>query len=186
MDDFFAAMSITEVVDDIAAIHRRIRDFWGNAQGWASVDAAQLLSQARLDWQVALSGCLHIWIDPATDGDDGRLILAYANLGSLMEGVMKLFLSVYYENYRVDVDAIRDRKGKLVDPDESALEMLRQFFVSKDLFPEFHTWVQQVQQRRNAIHSFRSRAIGTYAEYIEDVRQYLRFLQAIDARLPYP
>ena len=40
---------------------------------------------------------------------------------------MKLFLSVWYESYKNDVEAIK-RKGKLQDPDGLQLEPLRKFF----------------------------------------------------------
>ena len=100
---------------------------------------------------------------------------------------MQLFLSVYYKDYRADLDAIR-KKGKLIDPDWLVLEQLRVFFQKKiwgkdERWPE---WILHVQQRRNAIHSFRSREIGTFKEFYSDIKKYYDLLQKLNSRLPYP
>src|SRR5277367_5623413 len=91
-------MDMKEVVLKIVRLNKGLAVFWGNSEGWASIDAANLLSRSRLDWQVSLSESLRYWIgeDKLSDGD---LILAWANLGSLVEGTMKLFLSVFYDDY---------------------------------------------------------------------------------------
>src|SRR5688572_24524864 len=108
-------MSLTpeETVAAIADKNQRIADFWGRAHGWAPIEAAQLLSAARLDWQVELSRTLASWLDPPDAATvNAELILAWANLGALVEGTMKWFLSVYYDTYRQTVDAIR-RNGSI-------------------------------------------------------------------------
>jgi hypothetical protein len=182
-------MSIDEVVDHIVALNHNLRRFWTKAEGWAPIEAAQLLSKAQLDWQVSLSKCLKIWlIEPLPDEGDGRLILAWANLGSLVEGTMKLLLSVYYKDYKNDVEAIKNRKGKLSDPDVLGLDKLRQFF-RKRIWRKnegWNEWVYHIQIRRNAIHAYKHREIGTFDEFFGDVREYLKFLRYINNRLPYP
>src|SRR5579859_1182306 len=96
--------SIKEVVQRIVNLNKGLADFWGNANGWAPTDSANLLSRSRLDWQVSLSESLGHWTGRKKISD-GDLILAWANLGSLVEGTMKLFLSVYYEDYKKDLHA---------------------------------------------------------------------------------
>lgn len=114
------------------------------------------------------------------------MILAWVNLGSLVEGTLKWFLSVYYDDYRKDVDAIR-KKNKLVDPDTFILEHLRAFFVKKVWDnDDFGPWIQKIQMRRNAIHAYKDREIGTFTEFEADVRSYLAFLRALEFRVPYP
>ena len=114
-------MSITEVVNRIITLNDGLRRFWTEADGWAPIEAAQLLSKSRLDWQVSLSKCLKVWLAEPLPGDEsGCLILAWTNLGSLIEGTMKLFLSVWYKNYKNDIEAIR-KKGRLIDPDSLSL-----------------------------------------------------------------
>lgn len=179
-------MSIVEVVDRIVTINNDLRQFWTKADGWAPIEAAQLLNKSRLDWQVSLSICLKIWVsEPLPDDEDGRLILAWANLGSLVEGTMKLLLSVFYKDYKKDVEAIK-KKGKLMDPDGLQLESMRQFFRKRIWGKEWDVWVQHIQQRRNAIHAYKNREIGTCTEFFDDVRKYLELIRHINSRLPYP
>ena len=105
------SLSIEDVVERIVAENERIQKFWSNAHGWAPGVSARLLGKSRLDWQVALSHCLRLWVKPFTEHEGaGRLILGYANLGSLVEGTMKLFLAVYYEDYRLDPDVPKKQK----------------------------------------------------------------------------
>jgi len=47
-------------------------------------------------------------------------------------------------------------------------------------------WVLHIQQRRNAIHAYKDREIGTFDEFWEDLRQYLEFLNELEGRVPYP
>lgn len=180
------AMNIEEVVERIIILNDSLRQFWSNAYGWASLETAHLLTKSRLDWQGSLSECLRLWIiPPSTSVAAGNLILAWANLGSLVEGSLKLFLSVWYETYALDVEAIK-RKGKLQDPDGLQLEPLRQFFRKRIWDDALDATVQHIQQRRNAIHAFQSRDIGTYDELVGAIRAYLKLLRYINARLPYP
>jgi hypothetical protein len=46
--------------------------------------------------------------------------------------------------------------------------------------------VQRVQQRRNAIHAFKDRDIGSVEEFFDEVRIYLDFLVDVTMGLPYP
>ncbi len=179
-------MSIDEVINRIVTLNDGLRRFWTNADGWAPIEAAQLLSKSRLDLQVSLSICLKIWLsEPFPEDKSGRLILAWTNLGSLVEGTMKLFLSVFYEGYKSDVEAIK-KKGKLINPDSLQLESMRQFFRKRIWGEDWDDWIRHIQQRRNAIHAYKSKDIGTSEEFFADVRKYLEFLRYINSRLPYP
>ncbi|MFA6224874.1 MAG: hypothetical protein WC620_01510 [Methanoregula sp.] len=122
-------MRIDEVVSRIITFNDGLRHFWSKMEdGWAPIEAAQLLSRSRLDWQVSLSRCLKCWLSEGQVGErDGRLILAWTNLGSLVEGTMKLCLSVWYVDYKKDVFALK-RNGNVIDPDILELEKMRIFF----------------------------------------------------------
>lgn len=179
-------MSVDEVIERIIKLNEGLRKFWGRAEGWAPLEAAELLSKSRLDRQVSLSHCLKLWVTSANpEEEDGHLILAWANLVSLIEGSMKLFLSVWYKTYISDIDAIK-RKGKLQDPDGLQLEPLRQFFIKRIWDETFDAHIQTIQQRRNAIHAFKDRNIGTKEEFSNNIRKYLNILRYINYRLPYP
>jgi hypothetical protein len=143
------SLTIQEVVERIVTLNVGLRDFWGSSEGWAPIEAARLLSRSRLDRQVSLSSALEIWIsESANNLDEGRLILAWANLGSLVEGTMKLFLSAYLDDYRrsSNFDSGRLRQK---DPDGLQLEPLRKLFLEEIWDEEIDKWIRLVQSRRN-------------------------------------
>lgn len=180
------SLHIDDVVQRIITLNKGLAVFWGNCEGWAPIEAAQLLDKSRLDWQVSLSKSLRLWIrDDVNLDEPGNLILAWANLGSLVEGTLKLFLSAFYKNYQDDLEAVR-RKNKLRDPDVLALEALRVFYKKRIWDEEWDRWVQRIQSRRNAIHAFRHRELGSHREFQDDVRRYLMLIRYVNFRLPYP
>jgi len=180
---------IEEVVQRIVNLNSRIYRFSKESEGWAPIEAAKLLSKSRLDWQISLSLCLKLWVDkPSLENHDGHLILAWANLGSLVEGVMKLFLSVYHQTYLNDENyiAMRTVRGVFQNADELRFDPMRQYF-SKAIWDEdWDQWVHHIQLKRNSIHAYIDRDIGTHQEFLKDIRKYLTFLRYINARLPYP
>ena len=183
-------LSPAETVAAITDKNHRIARFWERAHGWAPIEAAQLLSAARLDWQVELSRTLEIWLEPPDAAtENAELVLAWANLGALVEGTMKWFLSVYYHAYEEDVDVLLDRRGDIRTPGSLSLEPLRVFYQRRiwtDETDHWDAWVLHVQQRRNAIHAFRVRDLGDHEEFVDDVSTYWEFLMDLDARVPYP
>ena len=174
---------------DIVAIHRHWCDFWGNG-GWAHGDAARLLSESHLEWLVSLAECLSLWIRKNTNKNltSGGLILAWTNLGSLLEGSMKFFLSVYKHDY--DQTPVNGRKQKPADPDELTLERLRQFYAKyiwKDSQKrDWNDWVGQIRDRRNAIHAYQDRDLGSFSDYKESINYYLHFVLELEDHIPYP
>ncbi|MFC2085016.1 hypothetical protein ACFLS9_08170 [Bacteroidota bacterium] len=179
-------MEIIEVIDRIIKLNSGLKKFWSDSEGWAPIEAAELLSRSRLDRQISLSHCLKNYIvNPYDESSDGHLILGWANLGSLVEGTMKLFLSAYYKTYKDDADVIIMRK-EIVNPDVLMLEKLRQFFKRKIWDNDWDEFVHNIQIKRNAIHAFKDREIGDYSEFGNNIRQYLEMLRYINSRLPYP
>ena len=184
--------SLEAVVEDIVRRNEAISRVWSDVFGWAPLEAANLLNRSRLDRQVSLSRTLTLWIPPQFDREcpdaEARLILAWANLGALVEGTLKWFACVYYEDYRKDDNAIRDSKGTMIDPDGVTFERLRHFF-KKSVWTEFDSydpWILEIQQRRNAIHAFKDREIGTIDDYYESLQRYREFLIDVDCRVPEP
>ncbi|MBV7396839.1 hypothetical protein [Mameliella sediminis] len=184
--------NIAEVVDRIISLNAKLSAFWASAHGWAPEDAAKLLSKSRLDWQVSLSKTLYFWID-RNSMTDGELILAWANLGALLEGTLKLFFSVYYSDFQTDTEALKKanaydyKKNTHKEPDGLTLEVLRRYSIHKNLFAEAHlVMFQLVQNRRNAIHAYKDRELGNVTEFRDAVRGYMKFLTDVDLRVPYP
>lgn len=173
-----------KIVKRIISGNKQLASFWSASRGWAPDEAAELMSKSRLDWQVELSETLNLW--SFDDIKSGQLILAWANLGALIEGTLKLFLAVYYKDYQGDADNFKS-KGKLIEPDSLALEKLKQFFKKKSLLDDEQiSQIELVQRRRNAIHAFKDRPIGTKTEYDGCVSKYLDLMVEINQRLPYP
>jgi hypothetical protein len=172
-----------ELCRRIASLTRCIMDFWSGG-GWAQGEAATLLDRSMLHWQASLAESLSRWPNTNSDGD---LILAWTNLGALVEGQMKLFLCVYYHDYAKDLEGML-RRGQRIDPDESQLEELRQFFVKRiwDVGVNWSEYVELIQQRRNAVHAFQRRDIGTIDEWTDALRLHLSFVRDVGGGLPYP
>jgi hypothetical protein len=189
---------ISTVCDRIETEISRIMSYWKDTYKHTSEewfhdpDSAALLSGSMLDWQVSLAGCLRRWLGCSTDGE---LILAWANLGTLVEGMLKLFLCVYLSDYRSDAAAtgvaglVKD--GEVSNPDGLKFEQLKQYCAKCGMWKhtlkgdDWDKWIDHVQQRRNAIHSFKPRQIGTFEEWMADVRRFYDFVDEIDGRLPY-
>jgi len=172
-----------ELCSRIATLTGSIMNFWCDG-GWAQGDAARLLDRSMLLWQASLAKTLIKWVDGTSEGE---LILAWANLGALVEGQLKLFLCVYYHDYENDVEGIRNR-GVKIDPDACMLEGIRQFFVKRiwDVGTNWNPYVEMVQQRRNAVHAFQNKDIGTFQDWIEALRLHLSFVRYTGGGLPYP
>jgi len=185
---------LSEIIARIEMLNCKLARFWKDAQGWTPIEAAGLLSKARLDWEVSLSSSLRNWLrDPPADLSDGDLILAWTNLGALIEGTLELFLSVYYNYFQADMENLKaagafDHKGQASkSPDGLTLEPLRKYAAARNLIRSSgDALVKLVQERRNAIHAFKDRPIGNGAEFWGAVRNYLTTLGDVDDSLPYP
>jgi hypothetical protein len=208
IDDSLSSKSISQlslgkIIDRIISLNFGLEKFWSSSYGWSSIESANLLSRSRLDWQVSLSKQLKYFARKDRVDEAGKLILGWALLGSLVEGTMKLFLSVWYkdyikEEYKEDLKGIIFRWGTLTEPDELMLNSLRRYFEMR-VYPietreewkedgeiDWLGWVKKIQNRRNAIHAYKDREIGTLKEYAEDVGIYLLFLRKFTQDLPYP
>ena len=174
-----------KTIEDIISLNKLVKHQFSNVYGWGPDEAAEILCRSRLDWLVSLSETLMIW-DDSNSITDGRLILAWANLGSLLESSMKLFLAVYKLDYDTDPITKKCKEERIVEePDIVELNKLREFFKRKKLINiQQNDYILQVQQRRNAIHSFKTRNIGTHDEFVLCVEKYKNFIEDIYSRLP--
>lgn len=180
---------------DVNEMHAGLELFWSKADGWAPAAAMKVLSQSRLDWLTSLSGALRHWSDVETLSQ-GELILAWANLGALVEGTLKIFLCVYLDDYERDKELCErlglvhkkgGKKGLPKVPDELMLESLKQFCMRRNLINETtECLIELVQRRRNAIHAFSNRELGAGDDLAAALLSYREFLADITTRLPYP
>ena len=175
-----------EICEVIAQETTRIMEFWKyHSNGWAPAEAAEILTRSMLDWQVSLARSLKIWLGRELDGE---LILAWVNLGSLVEGFLKLFLCVYYTDYIKEEKAPK-KDGELRDVDGLEFEKLRRFsktVIWKEEDSGWDGWIQLIQGRRNTIHAYKKREIGSFEEWRADLRIHLKFIRELNSRFPYP
>jgi len=172
--------------DKTIRVTRALERFWSASHGWAPKAAADLLAEARLDRQLSFTHTLCDYLAPfRPEASEARQILGYATLRSLCEGVLKLFFSVWFEDYRKDRDAVYDRKRRLVSPEDIMFNRLIALYAKKG-DAAFEPFLRRVQQRGNAIHHFCDRVIGTQHELIEDIVQFRDFILAVNGQLPYP
>ena len=184
------SISISEEVNKIIELTEDMCGFWSTSRGWAPEEAADILTSARLDWHLSLTKHLKKCVrKPSDELHDAHLILAWTTLGALVEGAMKLFLSIYFEDYK---KSMAKTKHKRIKPDDLMFDKLRLFFkgevwdVSVDRV-DWNEWVEKkIQYRRNAIHAYKDRDIGNMDDFRSEVRIYLLFLSDIDSRVPYP
>lgn len=171
---------------DVLVIHTNNSALiWKEARGIASDSAADKLDDAMLEWQSELTKTLKIWIDKGLEMTTGELILACANLGAVVESWLKFFYCVYYEDYCQN--PIANKKGKMIAPEKASFDNLKNFSSGKlwadANSPEF-AWVDSVQHKRNSIHSFNYRDIGTPQDFLDDIDHIYDFVDNILSHLP--
>jgi hypothetical protein len=176
---------LEKTADAIIKLTERWHRFWSSSSGWAPAKAATLLSNSRLDLQVELARCLPDWGARERDSD-AHLVLAWANLGALVEGAMMLTCCVFYEDYMRDAEeAMREQS-----PDTLSLDPLRIFFTqhvwTRRQAARWDPWILHIQHRRNTIHAFRRRDLGDFGEFGKAVGEYYELMCEIEDRLPYP
>jgi hypothetical protein len=69
------------------------------------------------------------------------------------------------------------------------LGQLRAFFSKMKIWTQefdWDAWITHIAERRNSIHAFKRRDIGSFEEWRKDLRIHLSFIQDLDSRLPYP
>ena len=143
------------------------------ARGWAPDRIADLTENAALDWMLSLTKTLDIWHEKASAPmTDGEVILAYANIGILLESWLTLFLTVHLEDFE------KDKKDKL--PCSMSLKELIDFMKEHVWQDEKHqdciSWMESIREKRNAVHAFRYRDIGTNKTLKIDLEKYDQFI----------
>lgn len=180
---------VNNAIEEIVNIYRDHSFFWQNASGWAPDEANEILVKSRLDWLHSLAEALYIWIETyrTSSNNDGKLILAWVNLGSLLEGGLKLFLSVHFLDYKRSSNCIKDRSGNIKNPDILQMEELKVFIQKENIFEKrWIKFISLIQVRRNAIHAYKDREIGSWKEYFDSVKTLRDFTKVIKKTLPYP
>lgn len=189
-----------QCVERIESLTAGIMNFWKEVKGWAPDEAAELLKGSMLEWQTSLASSLKRWLRCKSEGD---LILAWTNLGSLAEGALKVVLCAFLQEYYADSKKMIEASGKkkkktaeeiealkeeIRSPDGLMIEHLKVFFAQnkwgKD--SEHNKYIEELQRRRNAIHAFQKKDIGTFTDFKKAIRCHLQLLREVNNMLPYP
>lgn len=163
---------------------KKTMTLWKESWGIAPQSVSEKLDKAMLDWNLELTEALSIWIDKGLSMTTGELILARVNLGNIVEFWLKFFYSVYYEDY---LQSPSMKKNKTIEPESLTFEQLKNYSVGilwNNRNCDGYNWVESVQKKRNAVHSFLYREIGTNAEFLDDVNTLADFVQSIVDRVP--
>ena len=167
-------------------------------QGWFPKELSQSLKDKHIDWMWSLTEWLDEWKRLAVNDemDDGGRILAYANLGALVESWLKLFLLCHIRSY--DEDPCKRKNGTIIKPKDIKFENLIEFFykiwdIDEGLSDEYNEfakkypeWAKRVQHRRNILHIFTNSELGTNSEFLEDLEFYYILIDEIATRIPLP
>ena len=178
--------------DDLAAIAEistRAAEFWKKAHGWAPTAAADALSKARLDWLASFSRTLKARVEEviAHPQEPAAVIMAWAHLRTLVEGHLKLFLTVFQVDYHADGDAPKSQTtGKVLEPSALSLESIRHYLKKSCILTPHHEFIEMAQKRGNAIHAFADKPIGSASEFLDHIPRYRAFLTDLEASLPNP
>ena len=144
------------------------------------------LDIAMLDWQSELTKTLKIWIDKGLDMTVGELILARANLGAVVESWLRFFYCVFYDDYINQ--PMKNKKGQILEPEKDMrFEDLKKFSTGilwDDEKSKDYLWVDSIQKKRNAIHSFTYKDIGSPLDFLLDVDYLCEFVDMILNHLP--
>lgn len=157
---------------------------WKDVHGIAPDSSAKKLDSAMLDWQSELTQTLEIWLSKGLTMTDGELILACVNIGAVVESWLKFFYCVYYEDYCKNPII---SKGKMIEPEKASFENLKEFSTKKlwnNKSSQEYIWVDSIQHKRNAIHSFNFRDIGTTQDFLNDIDFLYEFVDNILSHLP--
>ena len=187
------ALLLLSVVDEIYKINRKIQNEFGQqANIFVQAGAKNAVQKVRFDQLTSLSLTLKKWLQQ--DLTEGELILAWVNLGALLEGTMKAFLTVYFDDFEKDKEnhnssnAIHKKgslKGTVKQPGKLKLEDLIIYFRKQKLFADSEEELaEKIKRNRNAIHAFLDSEVDGTSQFHMALRQYLSMQKRLYEQLP--
>lgn len=177
-------MTEKEQFESLLINTKNVAMIWKKTRGISPNEVADKLDKAMLEWMSDLTQSLKIWIDKGQDMTDGELILARANLGSVVESWLRLFYTIYTEDYNNNSIS---NKGKAIPPHKASFKDLQDYscdILWEDKNSKEYIWVDSIRKKRNAIHSFEEKDIGTPQDFIEDINELYSFVERVMNQLP--
>ncbi len=149
---------------------------------WGSTETQNHLSDTIVDRFINLSRSLTIWLNRERL-TTGELIIAWAHLGAVTEGVLRCFLIIYAHEYLMDEHAPKS-KGKIIKLDKLHLESMRHYIEKNDLFNNSWMFIEKVQKQRNIIHVTKDDDLLGYNEFVEGVWNLTKLAEQATYQLP--
>lgn len=173
------------IIEKVESVTKEHLVAWKNARGYAPVDVANKIDKIMIDWIISLTEYLKIWDKNIGNLTIGEIILARTNLGTLVECWLKFFLVIHLDNYKSQ--PIIDKKEKVIKPEKLSFEQLRIYykeniFVHSDI--KYNDWIESIQHKRNGIHAFNYKDLGTNKELHSDFFVYLEFIEHLIDSMP--
>ncbi|MCW2366600.1 hypothetical protein M2341_002047 [Sphingobium sp. B7D2B] len=184
-------LPLSAIAQRIAMIADDWAGFWIKVDGWAPAEAAAALAEANLRRVASLAHSTQQWIrdEPLSDGD---LVLAWTNLGAVLEGALRLFLTVFLADYLKDKKMLESRAFNkkyqvLTLPSNLTFDNMLDAYEKSELLPNNQLALcRRLQHNRNAIHAFKLRDVETDEAFQVALRELAALMRSLDGRMPRP
>ncbi|MDD2391665.1 MAG: hypothetical protein PHU94_01845 [Bacilli bacterium] len=205
-------VDLDKTIDEIIALIEDMCFFWKNSQGWAPKEVSEEFDNLEMDRFSDFTKNLHKF--KKEELSEGELVLVYTIIGSILEGVMIIFYTMWLESYNTDIKDEEYRQISKLDegetydykyrkwerkennykkPSELGLELLKVFSVER-LFSNnddrsikfWKKYITIIQENRNSIHVMKKRRIDNSETLNEKLELLVELIKLVDSKLIYP
>lgn len=173
------------IIEKIESVTKEHLVAWKSARGYAPVNVTNKIDKIMIDWIISLTEHLKIWDKNIGNLTIGELILARTNLGTLVECWLKFFLVIHLDNYKSK--PVVNKKGKVIKPEKLSFEQLRIYYKDNIFLRsniKYNNWLESIQHKRNGIHAFNYKDLGTDEELHSDFFVYFEFIEHLIDSMP--
>ncbi len=172
-------------INDIRKRSKNILNFWKKPHNWIPEQCREEVLLPNIQWYLQLTECLEIWSNKEGEATTEELCLAYAILGELIEGWLRLYYCIYFAHYMALEDS---GKNKIKKQEEMTFEELEDFARGKvwQKGDGYDFFVTQIKSKRKCVSEDNKDRIGVLDDFLFDLDLYEEFIENIDIRLPYP
>jgi hypothetical protein len=150
---------------------------------WGYPSSVELVQAQRFVWFASLARCTRKFLEgPFDDERSAQQILGYVSLRSLCEYLLKVYVLTHVSDYESSDKHFKNSDGSMVPAMNLTYEQLKQTFRFLH-HEEFEEYLTRIQQRGNAIHSYRNRTIGNYSELCADIRHFAAFFDEVSCSI---
>jgi hypothetical protein len=174
-DEEYGEWNWTQMLENLKGYAQLLLD----VDDWGYPSSVELIQSQRFVWFASLARCTKKFLDdPFNDERNAQQILGYVSLRSLCEYLLKIYVLTHVSEYENGGRHFTYQNGSMVPACDLSYEQLKQTFRfhRHDGFEEYLT---RIQQRGNAIHSYKNRSIGNHSELCADIRHFAAFFDEV-------